>query len=151
MNLQIQSTGSKNTEQIAAKLGKNLVGSEVIELASDLGGGKTTFTRGLVKGTGSPDHVSSPTFTISKVYNSPKNTIHHFDFYRLEDAGIIKHEILELLEESKNIIVIEWAGLISDILPEKKIKILIEVTGEDKRNFTIIYPAALAYALKGVN
>ena len=63
----ITSTSIEDTERIAALLGSNLRGGELIELASDLGGGKTTFTRGLVRGGGSDDSVASPTFTISRV------------------------------------------------------------------------------------
>ena len=66
--LKLSSNNAEQTELIAVAIGKRLRGGEMIELVSDLGGGKTTFTRGLARGAGSSDVVSSPTFTISKVY-----------------------------------------------------------------------------------
>ena len=69
MTHSIVSTDSKSTEKLGALLGKQLKGGEVIELVSDLGGGKTTFVRGLAAGSGSKDQVASPTFTLSKVYD----------------------------------------------------------------------------------
>src|SRR5262245_31168810 len=60
MTRQISSASSAETEELAQSLGRRLKGGEVIELVSDLGGGKTTFVRGLAKGAGSPDKVASP-------------------------------------------------------------------------------------------
>ena len=62
-------------------LGANLRGGEVVELISDLGGGKTTLTQAIVAGAGSKDVVSSPTFTIGKQYTAGKLRIYHFDFF----------------------------------------------------------------------
>ncbi len=74
MTLQIDTTSPKNTLNLAAKIGSRIKGGEVIELVSDLGGGKTVFVRGLAKGMGSTDQVSSPTFTISREYKAIKST-----------------------------------------------------------------------------
>ena len=68
MTYRTNSSSSEKTEQLAALLGARLRGGEVIALNSDLGGGKTAFVRGLARGIGSTDHVSSPTFTISRQY-----------------------------------------------------------------------------------
>lgn len=78
------------TIKLGEQLGRNLKGGETIEFLSDLGGGKTTFITGLNKGFGSEDPVASPSFTISYTYSRQnKKQLHHFDFYRLEDAGIV--------------------------------------------------------------
>src|SRR3989344_5721785 len=96
---QTLSTSSAETENLASKIGRALKGGELIELVSDLGGGKTTFVRGLAKGMGSRDHVSSPTFTICNTYKVKSKSSHaaqelwHFDFYRLHEAGLIEHEL----------------------------------------------------------
>jgi tRNA threonylcarbamoyladenosine biosynthesis protein TsaE len=66
--LELVSKDAEQTENIAHLIGARLRGGEVIELVSDLGGGKTTFTRGLADGAGSKDIVASPTFIVSKVY-----------------------------------------------------------------------------------
>lgn len=148
---QILSTDSETTEKLGANIGAHLRGGEVIELASDLGGGKTTFTRGLVRGAGSADHVSSPTFTVSKVYETPALTIHHFDLYRLEEAGIMRHEIEELQSDPKNVLVLEWAGVASSVLPDLRMRIAFTTISETDREITVEYPEAYAYLLKGIS
>lgn len=119
---------------------------------SDLGGGKTTFTRGLVRGTGSSTNVASPTFTISKVYQAPKFEIHHFDFYRLGEAGIVGDELHELLGDPGVVIVVEWADVVQHVLPEERLRIEISrvASNEDARELLITYPFSLAYLVEGV-
>lgn len=112
---------------------------------SDIGGGKTTFTHGLAQGIGSNDHVSSPTFTISKRYKGKNLTIEHFDFYRLSDAGLIKNELADYIGREDTVVAVEWPDIIEDVLPSDRITIkltatddttrLIEVTTTDKYNY----------------
>ncbi len=128
-----------------------LRGGEVIELVSDLGGGKTTFVRGLARGLGSTDRVSSPTFTISKVYKVPGSlALHHFDFYRLPEAGLIAEELADVLDDPRNIVVVEWAGIVQDVLPQSKLTIRIEKTPEDERIFHITASPELADRVREV-
>lgn len=122
-------------------------GGEVIELVSDLGGGKTTFVRGLARGVGSKDAVRSPSFTISHQYHAPRLTLHHFDFYRLEDPGIMQQVLLEVLDDPKNAAAIEWAGAADVSLPSERLTVHIKPTGEDSRRFTFTYPESLDYLL----
>lgn len=142
------SSGAAQTEQIAGIIGARLRGGEAFELVSDLGGGKTTFTRGLVRGAGSDDVVSSPTFTISKVYDAPEFEIHHFDFYRLPDAGLASHELEDLLGDPTVVLVVEWGGIVEHVLPESRIAIEIKRTGDESRELTITYPGNFAYLLE---
>lgn len=151
MKQEIHSTSSEITETLGASIGARLRGGEVIELASDLGGGKTTFTRGLVRGAGSEDAVSSPTFTISKVYQARNLQIHHFDLYRLDEAGLMAHEISELQDDPNAVLVLEWAGVAKSILPKERIQIQFQATGETERTITIMYPQSLAYLIEGVS
>jgi len=141
------STSSDDTEQLGARLGKRLKGGEVIELVSDLGGGKTTFVRGLARGANSKDHVASPSFTISKVYKAPNFTIHHFDFHRLQAAGILEHELSQLLKDRSLVIVIEWADAIRHVLPQTRLTIKINSTGLQTRQFNFICAPELSYLL----
>lgn len=144
-SLQIESMSLEETEQIAEQLGARLRGREVIELVSDLGGGKTAFVRGLARGAGSTDKVSSPTFTISNLYQTGDLIMHHFDFYRLHEAGIMSEELEELLHDPQAVVVIEWAGIIENILPPDRLTIRIKATGENSRLLTFEIPTALAY------
>lgn len=136
------------TEQIAASIGARLRGGESIELDSDLGGGKTTFTRGLARGAGSKDIVSSPTFTISKVYDASKFQIHHFDFYRLPSAGLASHEFEDLLGDPKIVLVVEWGGVVDHVLPDGRVTIDIKRTSDDGRELLIAYPENLGYLME---
>jgi tRNA threonylcarbamoyladenosine biosynthesis protein TsaE len=146
--LQLQSANAEQTEQLARTLGNNLRGGEIIELVSDLGGGKTTFTRGLAKGAGSKDIVASPTFTVSKVYKTGKFEIHHFDFYRLGDAGLAAHELHDLLNDPQIVIVVEWGGAVQHVLPKDRLTIEIAKTGEESRSLIFTYPQPLEYLVR---
>lgn len=128
------------TEALGATLGARLRGGEVIELTSDLGGGKTTFVRGLAAAAGSTDRVASPTFTISKVYEAPRFEIHHFDFYRLPEAGLIRHELEDVLGDPKVVTVIEWSDVVADVLPADTVRIHIKTLGDDERQVTVNDP-----------
>jgi tRNA threonylcarbamoyladenosine biosynthesis protein TsaE len=120
----------------------------VIELVSDLGGGKTTFVKGLVRGSGSTDHVSSPTLTISNIYMTKKLEIHHFDFYRLYEAGLIEHEIVDLINDPKVVIIVEWSDVVKHVLPSERIMVHIKNEGQEKRQLEIKYPDKLAYVME---
>jgi tRNA threonylcarbamoyladenosine biosynthesis protein TsaE len=146
----IKSTSSATTEQIAATIGSQLRGGEVIELVSDLGGGKTVFAKGLAQGAGSPDEVTSPTFTISKIYHCPKFDIHHFDFYRLSDPGIVSLEIKEVIGDPKIVTIIEWANVIKAVLPKGRVKVTIKNQDGTNRLIKIDYPKKLAYLMQEV-
>ena len=148
---QTVSTSSENTEQVAETIGHNLRGGEVFELISDLGGGKTTFVRGLVKGAGSTDKVASPSFTISREYSlkaEPFSKIVHFDFYRLAEAGIMLDEIKELVDDPEVVVVIEWADIIEKVLPVDTIRMAIKVIGENSRSLSFRIPAKYKYLLE---
>lgn len=148
---QLTTASAADTEAFAAAMGKRLRGGEVIELVSDLGGGKTTFVRGLARGLGSTDRVASPTFTISQEYKAGKFTIYHFDFYRLHEAGIVAAELAEVANDPQAVVVVEWGDIVRDVLPPEKITIHIKATAEDARHMTLVYPKSLAYAIPEEN
>lgn len=143
--LRIDSTSLDDTLRIAEAVGRQLRGGETLEFISDLGGGKTTFMRGLVKGTGSSDNVASPTFTISREYQANDFVIRHFDLYRLNEAGIIADELAEYLQDPGVVTAIEWGDVAHDVLPSERLIITIQVTGDDSRLITFAYPQKLSY------
>jgi tRNA threonylcarbamoyladenosine biosynthesis protein TsaE len=126
-------------------MGERLRGGEVIELVSDVGGGKTTFVKGLAKGFGSSDNVASPSFTISREYVAGDRRMYHFDFYRLSDPGIVANELAEVAGNEKDVVVVEWADIVEDVLPAERVTINIQSSGEMTRDFTVSYPQNLAY------
>jgi len=138
------------TNGLGDKLGRNLIGGEVIELSGDLGSGKTTLVKGIVAGTGSEEHVSSPTFVVSKEYKSPNFTIHHYDLYRLDDEGLIANELSDHYIEDSSVTIIEWGANFIDVLPEKRVIISISPIDENSRKVKIIYPENLEYLMDGI-
>ena len=124
-------------KQLGEKIGRMLKGGEVLELIGDVGAGKTTFTKGLAKGLGVAETVQSPSFTISRVYEAGDLTLSHYDFYRLNDAGIMAMEIASAIEDRRNITVVEWAESVAEILPDNRIKIRILPQSETTRKVEI--------------
>jgi tRNA threonylcarbamoyladenosine biosynthesis protein TsaE len=115
-----------------AKLGAELRGGEVIELIGDVGAGKTTFTKGLAKGLAIAETVQSPSFTISRVYDGRLELV-HYDFYRLNNAGVMALELADNLSDAEKVVVIEWAETVADILPEQRIQVKISSPSETER------------------
>ncbi len=111
----------EETTRLAVLLGKSLVGGEVFELVGDVGSGKTTFTKGLAEGMGVEDDVQSPSFTISRTYQGRDGLeLHHYDFYRLFDPGIMRYDLAESTEQSYVVTVVEWAETVADVLPQDR-------------------------------
>ena len=110
----------------------------VIELIGDVGAGKTTFTRGLAKGLGVLDTVTSPSFTISKSYDLPDGgKLIHYDFYRLPDPGIMLDDLSENLQDPQNIIIIEWGESTTDFLPTNRTIIHINYSNDNTREIKL--------------
>ena len=151
MELLLTTQSAEETEALARHIGLRLQGGETIELVSDLGGGKTTFTKGLAQGIGSHDRVSSPTFTISKVYKGDKLELQHFDFYRLAgDAGLIGYELQEVMDDTSVVTVVEWGDVVGHVLPEARIVINITKVGETERELRVRTPDSLQYVVDGL-
>lgn len=125
-------------KMFGSKLGSLLVGGEVIELVGDVGAGKTTLTKGVAAGLGIEETVQSPSFTISRTYDTP-NDLHlaHYDFYRLHDAGIMANELSETVQDPATITIIEWAGIVEGVLPADNLTITITSPTETDRRIEL--------------
>ena len=144
---QTSSTSLEASLVLAAQIGAKLCGGETIELISDLGGGKTVFVRGLAAGLGSTDRVSSPSFTLTNQYQAGDKTLHHFDFYRLSEPGILREELAEILQDDHNIVAVEWADVVTEVLPVERVSVTIRAVGDTTREFNFRYPESLGYLL----
>ena len=110
----------------------------VIELVGDVGAGKTTFTKGLARGLEITEEITSPTFTISKVYkNSHGQKLVHYDFYRLENPGIMVEDLFENLQDPHTVTVIEWADTVSEILPANHLRLEILINDDGSRTLNL--------------
>lgn len=131
------STSSDDTYHLGEKLASKLTGNETIVLTGDLGAGKTQLVRGLVAGLGSDEVVQSPTFTLSREYSCRDGLqLHHYDFYRLGEAGVVGEEFAESIEQDDVITAVEWSDVVEDIVPDDAIRIALEATGENSREIT---------------
>ena len=124
------------TEDVGAKLGKCLQPGTVLAYRGDLGAGKTAFTRGLAKGLGATDRVTSPTYTIVNEYLSGRLPLFHFDMYRLADADELWDIGWEDYLERGGVCAVEWSENIASAL-EDPILITIEKLSETARRITI--------------
>ena len=110
----------------------------VIELVGDVGAGKTTFTKGLARGLEITEEITSPTFTISKVYeNLHGQKLVHYDFYRLENPGIMVEDLFENLQDPQTVTVIEWADTVSEILPANHLRLEILINDDGSRTLNL--------------
>jgi len=115
-------------------IGALLNGGEIIELIGDVGSGKTTLTKGIAVGLDINEYVQSPSFTISRNYQGRDHiTLAHYDFYRLDNAGIMANELQEVINDSHIVTVIEWAGVVEGVLPKDRLSIKITALTETSR------------------
>ncbi len=134
------SNSPEETENIAFQLAGLLKENDIITLDGDLGAGKTAFVRGLAKGLGIEDAVSSPTFTIVNEYRKGNVPLFHFDVYRIESSDEMYDIGWEDYISQGAIVIVEWATLIEDIFDENVIKIYISKNldlGEDYREISV--------------
>lgn len=124
---------------LGARMGKALTGGEVIELVGDVGAGKTTLTKGIAEGMGIDETVQSPSFTISRVYDDTATGLRlaHYDFYRLHDAGIMADELQETAQDSQTVTIIEWADIVTGVLPEDRLTVRIVSPTEQSRRIEL--------------
>lgn len=126
----------EETEQLGEALAKQLRPGEVVAYYGDLGAGKTAFTRGLARGLGITESVTSPTYTIVNEYLSGRMPLFHFDMYRLSCADDLFDIGWEDYLERGGICAVEWSERVEDAL-ESPIRVTISRSGEDTRTITV--------------
>ena len=131
------------TEAIGAALGKHLDPGTVIAYRGDLGAGKTAFTRGLARGLGYRDPVTSPTYTIVNEYLGGRLPLFHFDMYRLRSSEDLWDIGWEDYLDRGGVCAVEWSENVEDAL-EDALTVTIEKLGEGSRRITIEGGEALA-------
>lgn len=129
-------------------LGKEMAGEAkagtVITLNGDLGAGKTVFAQGFAAGLGVEAYVNSPTFTILQIYEDGRLPLYHFDAYRIGDPEEMDEIGFEEYVYGEGVSLIEWAELIEEILPERRIDVTIRralEAGDNVREITILRKA----------
>lgn len=109
----------EETEQCGAQYAGTLRPGDVVAFSGDLGAGKTAFSRGILRGLGYQDRVTSPTFAIANEYDTPAGPVVHFDLYRILDSEALFEIGFDEYLDGKRIVLIEWSEHARDALPER--------------------------------
>ena len=126
----------EETEQIGVMLGEKLNSGDIIAYRGDLGAGKTAFTRGLARGLGCTEQVTSPTYTIVNEYLSGRIPLFHFDMYRLRSSDDLWGIGWDDYLDRGGVCAVEWSENVTDAM-ENALWVTIEKLGDDQRRITI--------------
>lgn len=138
----IETTSPEETFEAGRQLGLMAKPGDIYTLDGDLGVGKTVFTKGMAKGLGITEHVNSPTFTIVHVYESGRLPFYHFDVYRIGDIEEMDEIGYEDYFYGDGVCIVEWADLVSELIPLTARRITIEKNLEkdfDYRKIVVAY------------
>ena len=137
MDYKITTYSEEETIELAQNIESEKFPNMVICLRGDLGSGKIVFTKGFAQAMEITEEITSPTFNIIKEYTSGEMPLYHMDVYRLD--GKVEDLGIEEYYTKKGVTIIEWADMIEDYLPEKRLDIKIKNSTEDenKRIITI--------------
>ena len=122
----IETNSEKETWDLGFSLGEKACAGQVYTLVGDLGVGKTIFTKGLAKGLGIDEPVSSPTFTIVQIYDEGRIPFYHFDVYRIGDVEEMYDIGIDEYLFGDGVCLIEWPSRIEEVLPDTCENIWIE-------------------------
>lgn len=134
-------TSVEKTIELGEKIGALVNSGDIICLTGDLGTGKTHFVKGLAKGLGISDYITSPTFTIVNEYEG-RLKLYHFDVYRIEDPDEVNAIGFDEYIFSDAVSIIEWSNYIEELIPDEALRVNISKDlskGENYRNIDIKY------------
>lgn len=132
MSLEVHVQGDQAMERLGADIGRSLNWRGSIWLSGDLGAGKTTLGRGLIRAAGHTGAVKSPTFTLVEPYELGKREIYHFDLYRLTDPEELEFLGVRDYFSENSLCLVEWPDKGRGMLPEPDLSICITVVGDGR-------------------
>jgi tRNA threonylcarbamoyladenosine biosynthesis protein TsaE len=126
------------TIALGERLAREFAPGTVVLLIGNLGAGKTTLAKGIVKGLGAApvEDVSSPTFTLIHEYGTPA-LVYHIDLYRLDDAAAVATLGLDELFETQAVVLIEWGERFPQLMPERRVEVTLRATEGDEREIRV--------------
>ena len=133
-----ESLSREETFEYAKALGEKAEAGQIYCLSGDLGVGKTVFAQGFGAGIGITEPMSSPTFTILQEYHEGRLPLYHYDVYRVGDVDEMEETGFYEYAGGDGVTLIEWAELISDIIPDNAVWIKIEKDVEKGFDYRII-------------
>ena len=129
------------TEALGARIAASLQSGDVVALSGDLGAGKTTLARGILRGLGFEGEVASPTFPIVQPYEELALPVWHVDLYRIEDVSEVEELALDEALDG-GALLIEWPERLGAALWPHALRLSLERTGEGARALTALVPPA---------
>ena len=134
MKIELITNSANDTIEFGKSVARAVEKGAVISLVGDLGAGKTTFTKGVARGLGIMDNVTSPTFTILNEYVGEEKRLYHFDFYRIEDdSELVELGFEDYFPSADGLTIVEWVEKAPSVLPKKFYQITFEKIDDDKR------------------
>ena len=131
------SRSEAQTEAVGEQFAKNLADGTVVAMYGDLGAGKTALTRGIARGLGIEDNVTSPTYTIVNEYLSGRMPLFHFDMYRLTSSDDLWDIGWEDYLDRGGVCAVEWSEQVAEAMPPETVYVTISRRPEDDRARTI--------------
>ena len=141
--MEFVTNSEQETEELGARLAERLEPGAVIAFTGDLGAGKTAFTRGLARGLGISDRVTSPTFTIVNEYEGGRLPLFHFDMYRLGSSDELFDIGWEDYLARGGVCAVEWSEKVSDALEEGSVLVEIRRGARDNQRVIAVEGVAL--------
>ena len=134
MKIELITNSANDTIEFGKSVARAVGVGSVISLVGDLGAGKTTFTKGVARGLGIMDNVTSPTFTILNEYVGEEKRLYHFDFYRIEDPDeLVELGFEDYFPSTDGLTIVEWVEKAPSVLPKQYYQITFEKIDDDKR------------------
>ena len=125
------------TRAFGERLARQLQAGDVLLLQGNLGAGKSELTRGIARGLGVADTVTSPSFTILNVYEDGRVPLYHFDWYRLQSAEELYEMGMDEYLGGDGVAVVEWPSQCPEAIPEDCLEVAIEPLGDTDRRLTL--------------
>lgn len=149
IRLVMEISGEDQMRHFGERIGRLSRPGLVIELIGDIGAGKTSLVKGLAVGMGVSEVVQSPTFNINRTYQAADGVyLSHYDFYRLDQAGVMMSEVQEVIDRQDSVVAIEWAEPVEAVLPTERMQIIIDIVSEDQRSVRLVASGAAAEAIR---
>ncbi len=133
----IETASAAQTRALGARLACQLRPGDVLLLSGPLGAGKSELTRGVAKGLGVTEPVTSPTFTILQLHDSGRLPLYHFDWYRLAGADELYEMGMDEYLGGDGVAMVEWPARAAEALPETRLEIDITPLDDERRRITL--------------
>ncbi len=150
--LDLRSNHPEDTLAIGREIGLVLPAGVFVALNGELGAGKTALVKGIAQGLGIPGWAGlrSPTFTLMLTYHGGRTTLHHIDYYRLNESPELPGEIEEVLFARDQVCVVEWADIWPETWPKRRLNIHIRADDDKRRHLAVEFPEDLIPGLTPV-